>query len=241
MLSSLSIRDYTRLLKRKWYAATGRPYPYLLSIHIPKTAGRTFREILRAQYGHEGVLSLDHHYLKQRNEQLEDYPTSHYPVIHGHLPYQQIARVGLPSSQYLTWLRHPVDRVISNYYFYRTSEYPDLKKKDPTKQLTPFKRFIRREHRRNVMSRYLEGIALEDLFFVGFQEHFNKDVVKLGKKLGWQLAPEHLELRINDNQKAKQALPAPTEELISKICAYNDKDLTLYEKARQLADQGHWD
>ena len=91
------------------------------------------------------------------------------------------------------------------------------------------------------MTRYLEGIALEDLFFVGFQEQFDKDIDKLGKKLGWRLTPEHLELRINDNTKTKQAAPPPSAELIEKIRQYNSLDIALYEKAKALAHQGYWD
>lgn len=240
MFTSSSGRDLLRQLKQRWRGFTGPPYPHLLSIHIPKTAGRTFREILRSQYGVNGVLSLDHHYLANRKERLEDYPTHRYPVIHGHLPYQQISKAGLPTSRYITWLRHPVDRVISNYYFYCSSEYPALKRRDPTKELIPFERFIRRSTRRNIICKYLEGMPLNDFFFVGFQDQFDTDIRKLGQKLGWQLNAEHLALRINDNTKARQSAPSLSEELILKIRAYNEKDLALYEKAKQLSEQGLW-
>ena len=40
--------------------------PELFCIHIPKTAGRTFRQALKEHYGADGVLTLDFQYLKKR-------------------------------------------------------------------------------------------------------------------------------------------------------------------------------
>jgi len=234
------IEYYIKLFKRKWYSATGRSYPHLLSIHIPKTAGRTFREILKSQYGVDGVLSLDHHYLTKHNEQLADHPTDQYPVIHGHLPYQQISKVALPSSRYITWLRHPVDRVISNYYYYKHSVFPAKLKRNPSAQLISIEDFIKRPKRRNIINQYLEGINLEALFFVGFQEQFNEDVVRLGRKLHWRISELPLQLRVNENERTKQSAPSLSEELIMKIRKCNEKDLALYEKAKQLSEQGFW-
>lgn len=214
--------------------------PELLSIHIPKTAGRTFREILKSQYGVDGVLSLDHYYLTKQNEQLADHPTDRYPVIHGHLPYRQISKVALPSSKYITWLRHPVDRVISNYYHYRDSVFPAKQKRNPSAQLVSIEDFIERPKRRNKMSQYLEGIDLEALFFVGFQEQFKADVVRLGRKLQWRISELPLQMRVNENKRTKQSAPSLPEELIMRIRKCNEKDLALYEKAKQLSEKGFW-
>lgn len=169
MISSLSRHDYVKRLKRRLYAAAGRPYPHLLSIHIPKTAGRTFQEILRAQYGVDSVLSLNHHYLRNQGEQLTAYPTETYPVIHGHLPYKQISAVGNAHSKYITWLRHPVDRVISNYHYYATVDFQRRKKQRPNAKLIDIETFIKRPRRRNKMSNYLEGINLEAFSLLVFR------------------------------------------------------------------------
>jgi len=241
LLSSSSRHDYVKRLKRRFYAATGRPYPHLLSIHIPKTAGRTFQKILCAQYGIDGVLSLNHHYLDNQGEKLTDYPTEAYPVIHGHLSYKQISAVGNAHSKYITWLRHPVDRVLSNYHYYAVVDFQRRKKQRPNAKLIDIETFIKRPLRQNKMSTYLEGINLEGFFFIGFQSQFESDLKKLGSKLNWSLDSHLLKLRVNDNQKAKQAAPGPSEELIAKIREYNYKDLVLYEKARRLALQGFWD
>lgn len=168
------LRDLRSILKQRKKDSLNPINPELLSIHIPKTAGRTFREILKSQYGVNGVLSLDHYYLTKQNEQLADHPTDRYPVIHGHLPYRQISKVALPSSKYITWLRHPVDRVISNYYHYRDSVFPAKQKRNPSAQLVSIEDFIERPKRRNKMSQYLEGIDLEALFLLVFRSSLRR-------------------------------------------------------------------
>ena len=241
LLNSIFDRNfYKSVFKGRLASNTKDNYPDLLSIHIPKTAGRTFREILKSQYGDDKVLSLDHHYLAKRNEVLLDYPTQHYPVVHGHLPYSMISTVSTSSSKYITWLRQPVERVLSNYYFYCTIEFPNLQKNDPDKELIPLHKFIRRRQRRNLISAYLKGINLEDFFFVGFQETFASDIQVLGQKLDWRIDQSLLELRVNDNKKARTKMPAPSTEVIEAIKTYNQEDIFLYEKAQQLANQGYW-
>ena len=90
------------------------------------------------------------------------------------------------------------------------------------------------------MSAYLKGINLEDFFFIGFQETFASDIQTLGQKLGWRIDQSLLELRVNDNKKARTKMPAPSTEVIEAIKTYNQEDILLYEKAQQLANQGYW-
>ena len=93
----------------------------LISMHIPKTAGTSFRNILESVYGKSQVVRFDmrdsHAYMNERR-----YPGRRLPnkrVLHGHFKLYKLAdRFELPSGvKTITWVRDPVDRVISNYNY----------------------------------------------------------------------------------------------------------------------------
>src|SRR5690606_33266366 len=94
----------------------------LLSLHIPKTAGTSFRNILKSVYGEDAVVRLDinKNLLTRLNEELYESPAiPNARVLHGHYFYKNIhKRVEIPEEvKIITWLRDPVKRVISNFYY----------------------------------------------------------------------------------------------------------------------------
>jgi len=214
--------------------------PALLCIHIPKTAGRTFRQALKSQYGAHGVLTLDHQYLKKRGETLANYPVHAYPVVHGHLHFDQLQPYATQGTKWITWLRHPVDRVLSNYFFYRTNGYVTRKKQDPDLKLMSLEEYIHRPRKRNVIARYMGQLKLNECFFVGLQEYYPDDLRILAQQLGWKLSEDHYRMRVNVNV-SKPDLRAPlTESLRNEIALLNTKDMALYEEAIMLRSQGYW-
>ena len=94
----------------------------LISIHIPKTAGRSFHEVLKRVYGG----SLDKRYEKKhffpdpvKKEQLSGVLPAGIRGIHGHLTISQVRHlIDKNQPKVITWVRNPVDRVISNYYYF---------------------------------------------------------------------------------------------------------------------------
>ena len=88
----------------------------LISVHIPKTAGTAFRHVLTDVYGLNGVLG--------------DYPPDsiYHPeraidpqinVIHGHFTPSKYQGY-FPQAKRIVWLRHPLFRLISEYFFAKT-------------------------------------------------------------------------------------------------------------------------
>jgi len=89
----------------------------LTHLHIPKTAGTSLRE----------SIALAHPDLKV--QQIPD-PQQHQPdpdtqVISGHFSYDNAAAYGLPV---ITVLRHPVDRFVSIYFFWRQLYERDIER-----------------------------------------------------------------------------------------------------------------
>lgn len=93
----------------------------LLSLHIPKTAGVSFNYVLQSIYGRKSVASFD---IKQAGIEVNS-KTYHsnilpgFQVLHGHFIYEElITTFEIPKDiKKITWLRHPVKGVISNYYY----------------------------------------------------------------------------------------------------------------------------
>ena len=92
--------------------------PFYLFMHIPKTAGTTFRSIVDEQYGFQNVLT----YYNQNSTQLLDNLEMtlqagfhDYRALIGHFQYGVHLPLTWP-SKYVTFLRDPVERAASSYY-----------------------------------------------------------------------------------------------------------------------------
>jgi hypothetical protein len=218
-----------------WYGQAGPgDFPDLLSIHIPKTAGLSFRAILYRQYGQHRVLAKNQGALRRAGHELGRYYRKRHRVVHGHLPYPLLRSLHGPNTRVITWLREPVSRVVSNYYYNITHEFPKRQQEDPNAQMLTLEEFIERPMRQNVMSRFLEGIGLQGLFFFGFQEDFEGGLDQLSEQMGWTLSEEDRSRRVNDNRKIKASYPQPSPALVGRIRQLNQSDIALYEQAKAL-------
>ncbi len=90
-------------------------------IHVPKTAGISFWHAFRQIFGAECVSShiLDSHISESEAENLRK-----RRVVSGHLSYDDLERF-FSDRIWMTVLREPVDRALSQYFHYRTIAHPD--------------------------------------------------------------------------------------------------------------------
>lgn len=214
----------------------------LISIHIAKTGGRSFYEILKNEYGEK---------LDTRTRRVDYFPGKDYSnalinsipknigVLHGHLHYKHIKDIHLQHNpKIITWLREPVDRVISNYY-YMISRVNEVGKKHShySKHRHTIIEYAK-DSVPNKMSKCLRGISLEELFFFGFQESFDEDVRTLAKKLDW--SEEIPNIRLNTGNSYDSYETAPTKKsdidqsIMDEIAWINRDDIKLYEEAKKL-------
>lgn len=213
----------------------------LVSVHIPKTAGTSFRQTLEAAYGKKAILRLDQPLIDPATVRVNTrrYEAANLPegisVVHGHFnPLQARNRFpALARPLLITWLRDPVERVISNYYYLekRLREELDEEGKDLdilSKMQRSLPEYARDEINRNRQSKFLEGVALEDFFFVGILEHYAADLAELGRKMGWEKAEEN---KVNVTASAK---PLVSDQVRAEIAGLNAGDVALYERALHL-------
>jgi hypothetical protein len=211
-----------------------------LSMHIPKTAGITFREILYRVYGNEHVLAINRGELRKMDKSLPNLLQAQHRVIHGHLHYKELIPVRQKAQNLVTWFREPISRVISNYYYNITHEYPKRKQENPNLEMLSLEEFIEKPNRINVMSQFMDGLELEEVFFLGFQEQFVEDLKHLATMLDWPQEAVDETLRLNDNREVKQERGPVPDSVKARIMELNKKDIELYESAKALKESGYW-
>jgi hypothetical protein len=212
----------------------------LISLHIPKTAGTSFRNILKSAYGERAVVRVDIPIESERasHERAVQGP-ARLPrgarVLHGHFRVKDLRdRYGLEAGiPVVTWLRDPVERVVSNYFYLQGVLRGILnEEKRSVAILNKMERtlleYARAEIAQNRIAKFLDGTKLGDLFFVGVQEYFDEDLTELAAKLGWKRTAR---LRQNSSEAHKAPVSAEIREEIRRL---NGRDAALYEEALAL-------
>jgi hypothetical protein len=215
----------------------------LLSVHIPKTAGTSFRYTLFEVYGEDAVLRVDLMPKRQADPEdpfapLQSRLKRRVKVLHGHYNPVELREVypGIPQDvKMITWVRNPVTRVISNYYYLRQRIREEIEENTTlnvgvtNRMLKTLMEYAVQEIARNRMSKFLEGISLDQFAFIGVQENYSEDLRSLAVALGWGKYTEYLhnvtEDKYSDIDEATRA----------EIRALNSLDWEIYQEVLALS------
>jgi hypothetical protein len=211
----------------------------LISIHIPKTAGTSFRNTLKGVYGEHAVKRLDidliHQQLKVEQETFTEKKLPRgTKVIHGHFSYALLSQQLeiSPKTPVITWLRDPVERVISNYHYLAKRLAAELNEEGKglnilSKMQKTLLEYAYSELNRNRISKFMEGMSLSDCAFVGITECYQQDLASLSQLLNWKSYP-------NFHHNATGQRPVVSEMEREVIRSWNQADMALYEEALSL-------
>lgn len=194
----------------------------LLSVHIPKTGGITLFNLLEQRFG-KGLVSdyPDRKGLEGRTDIVE--------AIHGHFEISKYLEL-VPGARIITFLREPLDRAISHYYYWLDPP-SHVPKNDPVY----LKYFVEREPRLEefLLARELSNICTsflhpldhpEQFWFVGFQETFAEDIAHLQRMLGMAVRKQPI---LNPGK------PRPrmdlSEDVIGQFYELNWRDKAFYD------------
>jgi len=105
--------SYSIELPLGWNALTKLPLlapDLILSVHIPKTGGITLFNLLEQRFG-KGLLAdyPDRHEMEGCTDLVE--------AIHGHFEIADYLKRS-PGARIITFLREPLDRALSHYYYW---------------------------------------------------------------------------------------------------------------------------
>ncbi len=205
----------------------------IISVHLPKTAGTTFRQILEGVYTPEKVCS-DYTGSKFSEELLTKIGSPDIKVIHGHFPVTKYQDMFLEAKR-IIWLREPIRRLLSHYIFVinvqKKRRFTTVKK-EKNKLLE----FAQTNSMKNLMSSYVKD--LQYFWFVGIQDFFQEDLIELQEKLGWSnikyFYANKNPSKIHQNFVKEVLLDA---EMIEQLKAINSEDIEVYETALKMREE----
>jgi Sulfotransferase family len=200
----------------------------IISIHIGKTAGTAFRRVLAQIYGEQNVIWDYPPYDYKLSTPL---PTS-VRAIHGHFASGKYINFFL-EAKWIVWLRHPVLRLISEYFFAQIHQdsYNFLHAELVDKKLSLLE-FAEQPLARNIQSNHIVGKQLTEFEFVGLQEFYSEDLAELQDRMQWATVKGRTE-NTNPHPHYCQALQAITSDsrMMNQLAALNQDDMELYQEA----------
>jgi hypothetical protein len=245
--------------------ATTDDAPLLIHLHVPKTAGTTLSRMLRLKLlrwppanwfdhatvmGYYNVPWLDRRYEimralpEHRQRRVRFFGSHHFGYgVHEHLP-------AMRSPVYFTFLRDPVERVISTYSFLKKEDrVPDgMSLMEFALQPTPFRTF----HFDNGQVRFLAGehgdvvdvpfgactpemldracARLDEMFFVGIVEDFDASVCRFADRLGMRSMVYATSQQATNRLQRDDIEPAT----LAALRAMNELDQRAYDHAVML-------
>ena len=139
---------------------------FTVSVHIPKTAGTTVAEVFSRCFNKRVIFDYDGYQnpispseiVVKNGEFIQEY----FKVIHGHFYARKYTEL-FPDAAFVSTLRHPVDRVISQYMHELNEESDDaMFHRDVQSGKMDVVEFAAQPGIGNAMARHLEGRALSD-------------------------------------------------------------------------------
>ncbi len=237
--------------------------PLVVFVHIPRTGGGSATSAISHAYGRvksAGNVQLSDEKSHRLLGNIAANPEAWSGrALADHVPYGLFARYLPADTRYITFLRDPVERVLSHYHFHARAGDEKLRatwRQDPAlageirpddevsleagleRGLTIYNNFATRFLYGGETLEPLPPDALErakanlDRFsFVGVTERLDESLVLLGRVLGVPLAGYHLR-HVTERPKA-DAFP---DTLIRQIEQHNALDIELYRIARERFD-----
>jgi len=209
-----------------------RAFIPMLFVHIPKTAGTSFRNGVQRYLGPDRMVvdygpkqSITSNLVRKwRYEDRQPAKLRHAfdvqgkKFLSGHI--QLLDYVGyFDLYSVATFLRDPVQRVISEYHHF-VRHYGFRESLEDFAQIPNFQ---------NKQSKALGGIDIEQLGFVGIVEHYEDSLAILNQHFGWEvpsLVTNMGRKQLSENYK----IPRQTRQLIED---HNHLDSILYRQASE--------
>jgi len=214
----------------------------IVSVHIPKTAGSAFKDLLIDCLGEQGVcLRYEQTPLRWRSEGQQVPPLllpeeAPCAVVHGHFVADRVIVPEGAETQYIAWLRHPVERLISHYFFWKRQPYPDqsLCRRLLEEDLT-VEEFASLDAMRNLQSFFLGGVPPSRFAFIGVTERFGESIDRFNATFGTNLN-RNWTVNANPHKLADDYRAEVGERVYEAIVRLNAADMALYAQVRASYD-----
>lgn len=213
----------------------------LISIHLPKTGGTSFKQVLDSRFGTALLNDYGDVPLNTPRPQRELAAFRHaarlawtglpatVECVHGHflpLKYRSLGR----RAVFVTWLRDPVERLVSHYrYWMRTGTVEHLLPlhRRMMEQEWDLERFCLGPELRNTYRQFLFGFPRRRLDFVGITERSERDFsIFCRRYLGGEALQALPQANVGDTAGERHLADGP---LRKRIEAWHARDVALYQ------------
>ncbi len=222
----------------------------IIFIHIPKTSGTAFFNSI------EEAIS-DYQLIRPKGKKAFSTTIYTRPIfVKGHLPYGYHRYKPFRRFDYISFLRHPIQRAISHYYFVLEAKDDDyIHPEWERHHRTPLKDMFSNEHiysyanlQPNLQTRMLAGLdpskgdkaMLEAAKYnlqhrikaFGIQDEFDRSIELFADVFGWQTKP-------NIGTKWKRTKNKPSLDSATQLALENahQLDMELYEFAKKRFEE----
>jgi len=216
----------------------------IISVHIPKTGGVTFRHLLESHF--QDRLLLDYADQPMKKKSLLRNMSAicgmlnarsmakQVDCIHGHfLPVKYICSG--PNNQFITWFRDPVEREISRYYYWKRQPGGLAGNVNVKNSDISLDKFCRLKCYHNFYTKYLWMFDVKRFNFVGITEDFDNSI-NLFKHM-FNIDDSILITNTNtnpDKMASKYDIDSELKDYIRKV---NNKDYLIYHNAIRINER----
>ena len=203
--------------------------PLLVSLHIPKTGGSTLLDVLIIKFGDRLQRAYQPPKEGLKKSKSDGWPDIPHPLcIHGHAVMRRFGKMvqSHPHTQWITFVRDPLERAISTYFYAkRTKPWNPHRKDRPIG--TDVEDYLLRHYNHNRFRRRFDntGKAHEDFTFIGITEYFDESMFLLYEALGWKpiyYAPQNV---------GAYVVPELSNRTIREFKTINEADYEIYSEA----------
>ena len=228
--------------------------PTLIYLHLPKCGGTTLNRLMEWEYPILLTYSIDPSFFRWSWYRLQRWSPARLArmrVIKGHMPFGIHRRITRPAT-YITVLREPVERVISEYYF---ALHYRLHPQHERMQKLTLEEYATTTPHHNLQCKLLAGMAgprdflagpctdetlavakanlAEHFTLAGLTERFDETLALLKVMLGWRL-DHYASFNVTRVRPRKDAVPEATQRIIAEVNRY---DVELYGHVVPLFEQ----
>lgn len=221
------------------------PPPLLVSVHMAKTAGTSFAVALREHFGDTlvedyGMLPFNRPRGRREWEAIragfsrKQRLPARIQAVHGHfLPIKYAIAGWGRDTRFVTWLRDPVERLVSQYHHWMRTPHGATAAQPLRYRIVrenwSLERFCLGPEMRNIYRQYLWGFAPRRFAFIGITERYESDLANFANRFlgGNEALATHA--RVNPERRAEGYAIDPG--LRRRIERHHAADIALYRWA----------